>query len=148
MKAPPPPPYLSSQPPKTIIIYLNDQASAASSKFFILARLLVSMWYSHAMIDRSLVSWKCISVAQFSISIWCAYDMHLPNTPEPNHYALYACWRQFLCINSTPNINRKSCHWNKLSWDRVSNLVHFRIFLSKYTISVLMSIQVNTIGNI
>ncbi len=47
------PPYLSSQPPKTTSSYLNDQASAASSrKCIILARLSISIWYSHAVIDR------------------------------------------------------------------------------------------------
>ncbi len=44
-----------------------------------------------------------ISMAQFSVSIWCAYDTHLPHTPKPNHCVSYARQNQFSRINSTPN---------------------------------------------
>ncbi len=49
--------------------------------------------------------------------------MHLSHNPKPTNCISYARQSLFLHINSTPNRNRKLCHWNAHSWDGVTFLM-------------------------
>ncbi len=89
-------------------------------------------------------------MARFSVSIWCAYDTHIPHTPKPNHCFSYAHQSQFLHINSTPNRNRKSPLKRTFmrSGHSLSRLLEQISKYTKYyvTMAVLTSIQVNAVG--
>ncbi len=66
-------------------------------------------------------------MARFSVSIWCAYDMHIPHTPKHNYYVSYTRQSQFSWINCTQN-KQNIMPLNALLLNRV---IHFRVFSSK-----------------
>ncbi len=68
------------------------------------------------------ISWKCISMARFSVYIWCAiYTQKLTLECIDDTMVMFRGVGNVRII-STPNRNRKWCHWNALSWDQAGVL--------------------------
>ncbi len=96
----------------TIISYLNDQANVASSrKLIILAHLSISMWHSHAVIDRYfariLLNEACTTrtAHQYQITAWShesAFQWH--DLLHKDQQLVNFSWSSFDVV-----VYRKSC---------------------------------------